>query len=106
MPKSELLTTILSDYKKTSGDEQQAVIEKFCDFFCSWLGEKNPVGFGHAFNNGIIIKFADNSELSLFAPDNPVPESLPYFNITGNNGGSVRAASSNGVDTSVSITRS
>lgn len=103
-PQSELLTTILNDYKKTTGEEHHAVVEKFCEYAANWLHNKKPIGLGHSFGDGLSLRFADTKELAIIAVDGPGLFVPPSVSITGSSGGSVRQASGAVIDSSLGIT--
>jgi len=107
MLKSELLMTILTAYLESSElcDEAQSAAEKFCAYADSWFQNNPPVGLGHSFGGGLSVRFADGQEFLLFENQTmSLPANLPAMNITGQIGGSVRAANAAQTDTSMSIT--
>lgn len=79
MPKSELLTQILSDYCASIAVSSSAAAElqQFCDFAANWLVEKGCAGLGHA-ATGLTLRFADGAMFSLFSADDvPGVQFLP-----------------------------
>lgn len=104
MPKSELLSAILSSYTtETSPDTETAnTVERFCAYAADWLSQNNVVGLGRA-AAGVTLRFGDGRELSLFGLSDAQQGNQPALSITGNSG-SARPGVVQMTDSSQSIT--
>lgn len=107
MPKSELLSQILSDYlaadpSRPAYDAASATV--FCDYAVEWLSRTPPIGVGHSVAS-LTLRFADGRELVLFdADENALPPPAPSMSITGTSGDRVRVGVQSARDLSLPIT--
>lgn len=105
MPKSELLNQILTDYlnTKSPAPEAENAVADFCSYADQWFAESQPVGVGRV-STSLSIRLADGREFVLFDAGFVPDVGMPSMGITGNTGGSVRAAGATVVDASQPIT--
>lgn len=95
MPVNEMFEKIRNDFLAANPQDvtDVALLQTFCEYATKWLADTGLVGIGHT-TNGMSLRFANGEEYLLTAAppaDKPVAD-MPAFSITGNNGGSVRAA--------------
>lgn len=91
MPKSEILTQILSDYKEAHPELVGVEgLEAFCVYAAGWFSANNVVGLGCT-TDGMALRFGDGREMVFFvgAGSNVPPEAVSAFSITGNSGSGI-----------------
>jgi len=88
MPKSELMTKILTDYMVSHPAADQAVLAHFCDYAGTWLAGRGIIGLGLA-ASGLSLRTTTGDEIALYTADSPVAADSTgqAVNISGNNGG-------------------
>jgi len=90
MQKSEVLAKILDDYTSESAELRTPELAAFCSYAAAWLRSHGVVGLGMA-QAGMALRFADGTELVLFAPATELDIQVPQdvINITGNAGSKI-----------------
>lgn len=73
MPKSELLTKILSDYLAANPAADKAALATFCDYAAKWLCDCGLVGLGFSTGSGMRLRTAAGEEIALYDNDSTAP---------------------------------